>query len=279
MKLTLVLVGFFVVTVGCTAVASYEYTVCVTSETDLEQNSLQSPNCYSLDDVPDKVNHSTLIQFRVSELKLTTLVIFERKKYVSIVGLDGNTTISCLSPNTGTSSGVGLAFIAVENLTLANLTFQYCGALHNSTTVSSDTSGSTLLFRSSIYILNCTNINVISVSVGHSKGNGLTFFDTNGTVNVENSTFEENRVPELEELTYPGGGGVYVEFTYCTPGHYKCNWLSVHKQRLSSNTAYTFQDCHFLHNNAVARPMVCRSTDDLRSSPGSLSTVKGFICL
>ena len=250
MEVALLLFSFLVVTVGCTTLASYEYTVCVTSERDVQKNSLLSPGCYSLDDVPDLVNDSTLIQFRTSELKLTTLVRFKRKKHISIIGHGGNTTISCLSPNTSTGSRVGLAFIAVEDLTLANLTFQYCGALYNSTTAHSETSGSTLSFRSSIYILNCTDVNILTISVRHSKGNGLAFFDTNGTVNIENSTFEENRVPELEVLIYPGGGGVYVEFTYCTPGHYKCNWLSVHKQRLSSNTAYTFRDCHFLHNNA-----------------------------
>ena len=248
MKPSLLLFAFVVATVGCTVVASYEYTVCVGSETDLEQNSLLPPGCYSLDDVPALVNDSTLIQFNTSELKLTTLVTFKRKKYVRIVGLDGNTTISCLSPNT--STGSGLAFIAVENLTLANLTFQNCGALHNSTTANCETGDSTVLFRSSIYILNCTDVNVINVSVRHSKGNGMAFFDTNGTVNVENSTFEWNRVPESEVLAYPGGGGVYVEFTYCTPGHYNCNWLSVHKHRLSSNITYTFRNCHFLHNNA-----------------------------
>ena len=232
MEVALLLFSFLVVTVGCTTLASYEYTVCVTSERDVQKNSLLSPGCYSLDDVPDLVNDSTLIQFRTSELKLTTLVRFKRKKHISIIGHGGNTTISCLSPNTSTGSRVGLAFIAVEDLTLANLTFQYCGALYNSTTAHSETSGSTLSFRSSIYILNCTDVNILTISVRHSKGNGLAFFDTNGTVNIENSTFEENRVPELEVLIYPGGGGVYVEFTYCTPGHYKCNWLSVHKQRL-----------------------------------------------
>ena len=249
MRLNLpLLFAFVVVAVGCTAVASYEYTVCVASETDLEKNSLLPPGCYSLDDVPDLVNDSTLIQFNTSELKLATLVTFKTKKYIGIVGLDGNTTISCLPSNT--SAGSGLAFIAVENLTLTNLTFQYCGALHNSTTANCETGDSTVLFRSSIYILNCTDVNVINISVTHSKGNGMAFFDTNGIVNVENSTFEWNRVPESEVLTYPGGGGVYVEFTYCTPGHYNCNWLSVHKQRLSSNITYTFRNCHFLHNNA-----------------------------
>jgi len=53
------------------------------------------------------------------------------------------------------------------------LTFQYCGAVYDSTNAHSETSHSTLLLRSSIYILNCTDVNVINVSIRRSKGNGL----------------------------------------------------------------------------------------------------------
>ena len=82
MRLKLLLFAIFVVIVGCTAVASYEYTVCVTSEHDVGQNSFLSrvPDCYSLDDVPDLVNDSTLIQFNTSGLKLTRLVTFPRPR-------------------------------------------------------------------------------------------------------------------------------------------------------------------------------------------------------
>ena len=230
-------------------VSNYKHTVCVTSDVEQRNASLlAATSCYSLDDVLDHVKDSTLIQLNTSELNLNTLVVFEKKNHISIVGFNGNTTITCLPSNS--TRGAGLAFIAVQDLTLVNLTFLNCGALHNSTTASYEANNSTLLFRSTIYILNCTDVALTNIAVRHSLGNGLAFFDTHGTVRVENSAFEWNRVPESDALTDPGGGGVYVEFTYCSPGHYKCNHSIGHKLRLSSNITYTFHNCHFESNNA-----------------------------
>ena len=249
MKLTLLLLLLCASVFDCTTesvVSNYKHTVCVTS--DVERGNAVASSCHSLGDLLDHVKDSTLIQLDTSELKLSTLVEFEKKTHISIVGLNGNTTITCLPSNS--SLGAGLAFIAVQDLTLVNLTFQNCGALHNSTTARYEGNNSTLLFRSTIYILNCTDVALTNVAVRHSLGNGLAFFDTNGTVKVENSMFEWNRVPESDVLTVPGGGGVYVEYTYCSPGHFKCNWSTDHKLRLSSNVTYTFHKCHFEFNNA-----------------------------
>ena len=249
MRLTLLLLLLCASVFDCTTesvVSNYKHTVCVTSDVERGNASLPvASSCHSLDDVLDHVKDSTLIQLDTSELKLSKLVEFERKTHISIVGLNGNTTITCLPSNS--SQEAGLAFIAVQDLTLVNLTFQNCGALHNSTTASYEANNSTLLFRSTIYILNCTDVALTNVAVRHSLGNGLAFFDTNGTVKVENSTFEWNRVPESDA---PGGGGVYVEFTYCSPGYYKCNHSADHKLRLSSNVTYTFHKCHFEFNKA-----------------------------
>ena len=252
MRLTLLLLLLCASVFDCTTesvVSNYKHTVCVTSDVERGNASLPvASSCHSLDDVLDHVKDSTLIQLDTSELKLSKLVEFERKTHISIVGLNGNTTITCLPSNS--NQGAGLAFIAVQDLILVNLTFQNCGALHNSTTASYEANNSTLLFRSTIYILNCTDVALTNVTVRHSLGNGLAFFDTNGTVKVENSTFEWNRVPESDVLTVPGGGGVYVEYTYCSPGHFKCNWSTDHKLRLSSNVTYTFHKCHFESNKA-----------------------------
>ena len=230
-------------------VSNYKHTVCVTSDVEQRNASLlAATSCYSLDDVLDHVKNSTLIQLNTSELNLSTLVVVGKKNHIGIVGFNGNTTITCLPSNS--TRGAGLAFIAVQDLTLVNLTFLNCGALHNSTTASYEANNSTLLFRSTIYILNCTDVALTNIAVRHSLGNGLAFFDTHGTVRVENLAFEWNRVPESDALTDPGGGGVYVEFTYCSPGHYKCNHSIGHKLRLSSNITYTFHNCHFESNNA-----------------------------
>ena len=240
MRLTLLLL-LCAFTFDCTTesvVSNYKHTVCVTSDEERRNASLlATTRCYSLDDVLDYMKDSTLIQLNTSAFNLSTLVVFEKKNHIGIVGFNGNTTITCLPSNS--TRGAGLAFIAVQDLTLVNLTFQNCGALHNSTTASNKDENSTSLFRSTIYILNCTDVTLTYVAVRRSLGNGLAFFDTNGTVKVENSTFRCNGMQESDDL---GGGGVYVEFTYCSPGHYKCNHSIGHKLRLSSNITYTFHN-------------------------------------
>ena len=193
-------------------------------------HSLSSTECYSipLEYVPDYLNDSTILRFNTSELTLTTLLSIEGKKNISLIGLDGGTKISCYPPEVPNHSntGAGLAFIAVQNLTLANLIFEKCGALHSNC-------NSVKRFQCSIYILNCSDINIANVVVRNSSGTGVTLFDTFGIVNIENSYFEWNRVPASETLKYSGGGGVYVE-------------LSCSNESLQM----TFQACYFLDNNA-----------------------------
>ena len=189
-------------------------------------HSLSSTDCYSipLEYIPDYLNDSMVLQFNTSELTLTTLLSIEGKKNISVLGLSGGTKISCY-PSDVLSTGAGLAFIAVQNLTLANLTFENCGALH---------SNSVIRFQCSIYILNCSDINIANLVVTNSSGTGVALFDTFGTVNFKNSYFEWNRVPVSETLKYSGGGGVYVELS--------CSNVSLQM---------TFQNCYFRDNHAT----------------------------
>ena len=194
-------------------------------------HSLSSTECYSipLEYVPDYLNNSMILRFNTSELTLTTLLSIEGKKNISLIGLYGGTKISCYPPDVSNHSntGAGLAFIAVQKLTLANLIFEKCGALQTSTSTPNTK------FRCSIYILNCTNIDIANVVVRNSSGTGVALFDTFGVVNVENSYFEWNRVPASETLKYSGGGGVYVQLSCC-----------------NKPLVMNFQACNFLDNNA-----------------------------
>ena len=193
-------------------------------------HSLSSTECYSvpLEYVPDYLNNSTILRFNTSELTLTTLLSIEGKTNITLIGLDGGTKISCYPPDVSNHSntGAGLAFIAVQNLTLANLIFEKCGALQTSTSTPNTK------FRYSIYILNCTDINIVNVVVRNSSGTGVALFNTFGTVKFENSYFEWNRVAASETLKYSGGGGVYVELSCC-----------------NEFLLMTFQACYFLNNN------------------------------
>ena len=200
-------------------------------------HSFSSTDCYSipLEYVPDYLDDSMILRFNTSELTLTTLLSIEGKKNISVLGLSGGTKISCYPPNPSnhSSTGAGLAFIEVQNLTLANITFEKCGALQ--TTTSTNFPANTT-FRCSIYILNCINIDIANVAVRNSSGTGVALFNTFGTVNIENSYFERNRIPASESLKYSGGGGVYVELSCC-----------------NESLQMTFQFCYFLDNNASNR--------------------------
>ena len=197
------------------------------------ESSQPSTKCYSLplERISDYLNDSMTVQFSTSELELTTLLSIEGKNNISITGVDGGTKISCFQPD-NSSRGAGLAFISVKNLRLASLTFEKCGALPNGT-ANFQLNNSVMNFRSSIYILNCADISIVNVSVGHSRGTGVTFSNAIGTVKVENSYFNRNRIPDSEASISSGGSGVYIEFTH-----------------IEQMTNYTFKACSFLNNNA-----------------------------
>ena len=142
----------------------------------------------------------------------------------------------------------GLYFSGVQNLQLINLTIRYCGSLQESTTEDVDTKDSNVKFLSGVYIINCTNVTLESLTITNSSGTGVTFFDTFGTVTVTNSAFVGNLVNS--NSPYPGGNGVYIEFTYCSPGIYgSCNNRSG-QNPFSTVTVYSIAKCVFKDNVA-----------------------------
>ena len=66
-------------------------------------------------------------------------------------------------------------------------------------------------------------------------------------MNTNNCVFENNRVAAQDADHFPGGGGVYVEFTYCPPGTYSdnCAWYSQISK--TKNGTYYFSNSN---NNA-----------------------------
>ena len=138
-------------------------------------------------------------------------------------------TIQC-DPNVDRTPNfdTGLAFIAVRNLTIEYLTIIGCGMRHVSTSYSTnDTKRNLIVFNSALYniIQNSTNIFLNNVSISDSDGLGLCFYDTNGIVTIANSFFIHNFLRNKNSTVEfgDGGGGVYIEFTKCTPGVTTCD--------------------------------------------------------
>ena len=170
---------------------------------------------------------------------------------------DTPSTIRCFPPQNGQEEGPGFSIVSVSNLHIAYLTLEGCGTLQLSTSSAegaeniggADGDNSHSEYRSAVYILNSTNITFDSCSFLNGIGQALSLFDTTGIVTISDSFFIGNAVPEKDRAFQWGGGGIYIEFTYCTPGIEHCN---PRENTHNSNSNYTIRHCGFSHNTVTA---------------------------
>ena len=137
-------------------------------------------------------------------------------------------------------SNAGLKFVRITNLSSSNIRVENCGAFAESTTRVNQTS--TAIFSAAVYVLNSTDVNVVSSAFVNNRGVGLVLYDTNRYVSVQNSNFTNTFVPGDEQLIYNGGGGLYIEHTYCTPGLVDCDYQ---KNPYSNDSGYRITRCNF----------------------------------
>ena len=147
----------------------------------------------------------------------------------------------------------GLTIVNVTNLTIKSILLIGCGVLHEYVDIAPD--NITYQFRSAIYILNSTKILFSYVTISNSTGTGLSLFDTAGPVLIENCNFFYNSVPKEELEKYPGGGGVHIEFTLCSPGVME-NVTDYDSESISYiyGNNYTIVNCTFENNFATVLP-------------------------
>lgn len=194
---------------------------------DLELATANVQKCNSsdklgLNDAAHKISNNSALIFCDQTANLTMTIPFEKLSNIVLQGYsDGGTVLYCPA---GEQSG--LKFTDIDNLTIINLKLVCCGAMHESTTLDTSTGNSSLMFLASIYILNCNNVMVVKVDVVDSNGTGMAIFDANGHVVLKNSTFKYNYVRRWNENDMAGGGGIYIEFTYCPPGINDCYYDS-----------------------------------------------------
>ena len=145
---------------------------------------------------------------------------------------------------------VVLILESFKYLELTNISFHDCGALFDSD--SRNTSSETFKFRAAVYIINVTNLSLNSVSFLACRGVGLAVYDTNGEIYINNCTFASNSLPSYEVHTYPGGGGMLIHYTYCTPGLTSCD---PHTKMNNTNSHIALVDCTFKDNQQTALQM------------------------
>ena len=151
-----------------------------------------------------------------------------------------NTVITC-------DSNAGLVFINMNDITIANLTLKKCGAWRNSTT-QNGTNDFTFKFQCGVYFLDCSDVTMYDVIVTDGPGTGVMMYDTLGTVTIANSQFMHNRVSTDNVKQVPGGGGVYIEFSYCKPNTTNFTACSPSVQ---ANANYTIINSTFTDNNGT----------------------------
>ena len=124
-----------------------------------------------------------------------------------------------------------------------------------------------------MYFLNSTNITIESSAFVDNRGIGLVLYDVNGYVSIQNSNFTNNFVPKDEQVKYNGGGGLYIEHTYCTPGLVACDYRS---NSYNNNSEYRISRCNFVNNSATTPPEPpIRLSSELASPLGTESKFFG----
>ena len=163
---------------------------------------------------------------------------------LTLTGTSSNSIVHCLQ-----DANAGLNFVRISNLIMSRIEFQNCGSLSQSTSRVNQTTMA--LFRVAVYVMNTTNASFESTNFVNNRGVGLALFDVDGYVSVLDSNFRGNSVPEEEKLVYNGGGGLYIEHTYCTPGLLDCDYQ---RNPYSNDSVYSISRCSFVNNHGTTPP-------------------------
>ena len=168
-------------------------------------------------------------------------------------------TIKCLHFN---NLRFGLMIVSAIRLRIFYIVFEACGTSQFSTIIRNNQA---LKYYSAVYIINSTDIQFIGTRFLRNTGRALSMHDVNGQVEISKSTFVENMVPPNDEAVLFGGGSIYIEFTYCSPGTTRCN---PETNNHNKNSQYLISGCAFKANKASSKIATdLKSIISLRISP------------
>ena len=187
-------------------------------------NCSSCDNCQSLDSVLSELLPSnSVFELTNGSCNLTHSLSFTRVSNITIRGQGSQYThIFCHHMN------AGLVFNQSSNIELSGFTIDSCGVQIYHSNISGNASNSIVFF-------NTTNVVLQGLIVTNSNGYGLMISDCFGSVLLNNTIFENNKVIESElEYTY-GGGGLVIDFT-------------PHKKQQEAH--FTISNCSFERNSA-----------------------------
>ena len=229
----------------------YNNTIICVYEREKEngcQDCTESYTNVSSIEFPDSGNLT--LQFCSKEFKLEGVINITNKWSVLVKGIP--TVLKC---ERNLMERTGLLFKTVIDLVVQEIQLKGCSALHN---VPQSENGTLSIFRTGIYIFNCTDVTVQRVMIANSTGNGLTMFNNDGTVTIESCRFEGNEGSNNSTSgEKSGGSGLYVEISYCGPRKFTKNSTCVFKERSIGSSKYYIKDCVFSENKAgyISRPL------------------------
>ena len=243
----------------CTS-AGYDYVITIDplQGNDTESCITGKKHCKSLQWAFKKEHRKNSTQYILVEGTHhldTPIEIFEKLEKLAFMGQisndsDHETVIQCTEENTG------LAFIGASSVTFTNLVINNCSSLRNSSSrdynMSLIQTYKSLEFQVGLYFYLCKDITMQQVTVSNSpNATGVVMYDTSGTNRITECVFENNSIHyPVEKTSSPkgGGGGFYVEFTYCIPGSKDCTDHDLSPN--ISESQYEFTECSFLNNVA-----------------------------
>ena len=207
--------------------------------------------CSTLKYVADKVNSSTRIVLANTIHRVNEIIHVSNMTNVSLTAMENTShfTAARATVYCTTGSNGGLKFIRNINLKISGIVFENCGSLTQSTSRISLTAMA--MFRVAVLIINSTNVDIELSVFDKSTGMGLALFDNRGQISILDSNFTKNSVPEEERDVYSGGGGLYIEHTYCTPGLLDCDYMN---HPFSNDNVYSIVRCNFIDNYGSTPP-------------------------
>lgn len=194
---------------------------CSDVEVDKSESDDTQQHYFCANNLPNDYRNNTNITICSTEkIVLEKVIHIEGISNISIFGCN-DTIITCQN-----NMQAGLSFKNIKNLVISNIIIQNCAneaKFDNKLNHNID---------ASISIQNCANVDISNIRVMNGSGTGLALFDTEGTLNILDSTFEGNGYARSK-----GGNGVYLE-------------VSDKANLISPSVTYNFIRCKFLHNIA-----------------------------
>ena len=240
------------------ASAQYSHTIYVDPERGTNSTAcLDSPSpslpCRNLSYAFHYRNNSTQYVLQRSTHYLNNIVSDSPFTDLQDIAITGNGSVGEVEVACFTSNA-GLTFIRVLQPLLRNVTFSNCAALRNSTSRNYSSPAGEFklsLTKVALYFNDCENVVMEYVHVVDSPGaSGVTIYNTVGANNFTQCNFSGNSNSD-DPYAYPGGGGFYVEFSYCLPGDSSC--ANATKDSYTDNnkdSSYLFTECTFAYNKA-----------------------------